>query len=192
MNSKKVCNYIFELATLKKFAHSGVKLAGVMNPDTIAEHVYRTAVIGYLLAKMEKADVSKVAMICLFHDNAETRITDLHKVTRRYIDSKKGEMAAYKEQVDGLPADLAKELTGFFMEFEEPKTKEGIICRDADMLEMAFQAKEYLELGHKACQDWLNNVEKSIKTKSAKTLFREMKKTGFTEWWRGIKNVTPY
>jgi len=201
MNPKKICNYIFELGTLKKFAHSGIKLAGVKHPDTIAEHVYRTAIIGYMLAKMEnstvkadaaKVDAAKIALICLFHDNAECRITDLHKVARRYIDSKKGEMKAYKEQVAGLHEDIARELTGFFTEFENAKSKEGIIARDADMLETAFQAKEYLELGYKACQDWLNNVEKSIKTKSAKSLFSELKKTGFTDWWTELKSIVSY
>ncbi len=192
VNPKKICNYIFELGSLKKFEHSGTKLAGIKHPDTIAEHVYRTAIIGYVLAKMEKADSSKVAMICLFHDNAECRITDLHRVARRYIDPQKGEMRAFKEQVAGFPPAVAKELTGFFMEFEDAKTKEGIISRDADMLETAFQAKEYLETGHKACQDWIDNVGKNLKTKSAKIIFKTLKKTGFTEWWTGLKNIIPY
>jgi putative hydrolases of HD superfamily len=192
VNPKKICNYIFELGTLKKFAHSGVKLAGVKDPDTIAEHVYRSAIIGYVLAKMEKADASKVAMICLFHDNAECRVTDLHKVARRYIDPDEGEIKAYKEQVSGFPPETAKELTNLFTEFEEAKTKEGILARDADMLEMAFQAKEYMETGYKACQDWIDNVENNIKSKSAKTLLKTMKKTGFTEWWIGLKKIVAY
>lgn len=192
MNPKKICNYIFELGTLKKFQHSGVKLAGVKDSDTIAEHVYRTSIIGYVLAKMEKADASKTALICLFHDNAECRITDLHRVARRYINTKEGETKAYKEQVSGFPPETAKELTSLFMEFENAKTREGILARDADMLETAFQAKEYLELGYKACQDWLDNTEKVIKSKSAKSLFKTMKKTGFAEWWTGLKNIVPY
>lgn len=187
--SKDLCNYIFELGALKKFRHSGTLLAGVAQPDSIAEHAYRTAIIGLILAEMEKADSGKVALICLFHDNAEARISDLHKVARRYIDTEKPEMKAYEEQVMRLPKPLQKRVLSWFQEFEEKKTKEAIIARDADMLETAFQAKEYLDTGHTACKDWITNVEKCLKTKSAKSLMKEMKKTSFTDWWQGLKKI---
>jgi putative hydrolase of HD superfamily len=193
MNFEKICDYIFELNALKKFDHSGTKLAGVPNPDTIAEHAYRAAVIGYILAKAEKANPEKTALICLMHDNAEARITDLHKVARRYIDTKKPEKTAYKEQLENLPDDFAKELLANFLEFENRTTAEGIIAKDADMLETAFQAKEYLDTGHKACQDWIDNVEKCVRTKTAKKIIQSMKKKQFTDWFRGKKRLDiPY
>ncbi len=189
MNFEKICDYIFELNTLKKFHHSGTKLAGVRVPDTIAEHAYRAAIIGYILAKAEKANPDKVALICLMHDNAETRITDLHKVARRYIDASKPEKNAYKDQLKNLPKELADLFYKNFLEYEDRTSKEGIIARDADMMETAFQAKEYLDLGYKACHDWISNVEKCIKTKSAKQMLRAMKKKPFTDWWRGLKKI---
>jgi putative hydrolase of HD superfamily len=189
MNITKICNYIFELGVLKKFQHSGTKMAGVKDPDTIAEHAYRTAIIGYILATMEKANPEKTALMCLLHDNAEARITDLHKVARRYIDSKDAEMQAYTDQTENLPYEIGKTFLDLFQEYEHPKNKEAVIARDADMLETAFQAKEYLDMGYKACQDWISNVEKSVKTKSAKTLLKTMKKTDFTAWWRGLKKI---
>lgn len=189
MNFEKVCDYIFELNTLKKFRHSGTKLAGVNDPDTIAEHAYRTAVIGYILAKAEKANPEKVALICLMHDNAEARITDLHKVARHYIDSKKAEKNAYKDQLQNLPTEIADLFWKNFLEYEDQTSKEGIIARDADMLETAFQAKEYLDIGHKACQDWIKNVEQCIKTKTAKKMLKAMKKKQFTDWWQGLKKI---
>lgn len=184
MNFEKVCDYIFELNTLKKFPHSGTKLAGVRVPDTIAEHAYRTAVIGFIVAKAEKANAEKVALICLMHDNGETRITDLHKLAQRYINTKKAEKKAYKDQLERLPNDIADLFWKNFLEYEDQTSKEGIIARDADYLETAFQAKEYLDIGHKACQDWINNVEKSLKTKTAKKLLKSMKKKQFTDWWQ--------
>jgi len=189
MNFEKLCDYIFELNTLKKFPHSGTKLAGVREPDSIAEHAYRTAIIGYLVAKGEKVNPEKVAMICLMHDNGEARITDLHKVARRYIDSKKAEKQAYKEQLTNVPKELADLFWKNFIEYEDRTTKEGIVARDADMLETAFQAKEYLDIGYKACQDWIDNVEKCLKTKTAKKILRSMKKKKFTDWWRGLKKI---
>lgn len=190
MNFEKVCDYIFELNNLKKFRHCGTMFAGVKDPDSIAEHAYRTAVIGYILAKAEKANPEKVALICLLHDNAEARITDLHKVARRYIDPKKGEKAAYREQLQNLPGELSDLFMSNFLEYEDRTTKEGIVAKDADMLETAFQAKEHLDLGYKACQDWIDNVEKCIKTKTAKKILKAMKKKHFTDWWRGLKNIS--
>ena len=187
MNFQKLCNYFFELGALKKFRHSGTMLAGVKEPDTIAEHVYRTSLIGYVLAKMEKADTAKTALICLLHDNAETRITDLHRVARRYIDPRKAEKKAYEDQVFGLPEEIKKMFTRAFLDYENAKSKEAVIARDADMLETAFQAKEYLDCGYKACQDWIDNVEKCLKTKSAKKILEQMRKTAFTDWWRELK-----
>lgn len=192
MNFNAIANYIFELGTLKKFHHSGTKLAGVQVPDTIAEHSFRTAFIGYILATEEKANAEKVMLMCLLHDNGEARITDLHKVARRYIDSKKAEEHAFREQLQNLPPELAEKFLSYFFEYEHVTTKEGLIARDADMLETAFQAKEYLDLGYKTCQDWIDNVEKCVKTKSAKKLLKVIKKTAFTDWWRGLKKIEGY
>jgi len=192
MDPKKITNYIFELGALKKFHHSGTRLAGVNEPDTIAEHVYRSALIAFVLANMEKADPSKAAMICLLHDNAEARITDLHKVARRYIDSKEGEKKAFLEQTSNLPEDTAKIFNKYFQEFEDLSTKEGIIARDADWLETAFQAKEYVDLGYKVCQEWIDNVGRCLKTRSAKKIFNKMKKTNFADWWRHLTKLLEY
>lgn len=162
-------------------------LAGVREPDSVAEHVYRASIIAHVLAKMEKADAAKTVLMCLTHDNAEARVTDLHKVARRYIDSVKGEKKACDDQNALLPGEIGKEFAKIFNEFEKGSTREAIIARDADMLETAFQAKEYLDCGYKACQDWIENVEKCVRTASAKKIMKQLRKTNFTDWWRGLK-----
>jgi len=187
MNYRKLCDYFFELGALKKIRHSGTLLAGVKDPDSVAEHVFRASVIGHVLAKMEKADAAKTVLICLTHDNAEARITDLHKVARRYIDSRRGEKKACEGQSSCLPEEIGKDFLSCFLEFEKRSTKEAIIARDADMLETAFQAKEYLDCGYKACQDWIDNVGKCVKTASAKKILKQMRKIGFTDWFKQLK-----
>ncbi len=186
---KSLTNYIFELGTLKKFEHCGFKLAGIKHPDTIAEHAHRAAIIGYLLAKMEKANAEKVLLMTLIHDNAEARITDLHKVAQRYINSKKAESEAFQEQSRQLPSEIGNVFFQLFSEFEQKESKEAIIAKDADHLETAFQAKEYLEAGYTACLDWMDNVEKTLRTESAKKIFETMKDTPSTDWWKNLKNL---
>ena len=73
---------------------------------------------------------------------------------------------------------------------ENRNTKEGIVAKDADWLELAFQAKQYIDQGHLAAQNWIDNVEKALETDSAKELLKEMQKTNFTDWLIGLKKMT--
>ncbi len=190
MNIKKITNFIFELSQLKRQVHSGFQLTGVKYPDTLAEHALRAAQIGYLLAVMEgDASPEKVASILMIHDNAEARIGDQHKVAARYYSNKEAEEKAFAEQLSGLGKMIEQTWHEYFYEFENRNTKEGIIARDADWLETAFQAKEYNDLGYNVI-NWIKNVEKAIETKSAKMIIKEMKKTNFAEWWYGLKKMT--
>lgn len=191
MNTKKIVNFIFELSQLKKQKHTGWWFAGVKDPATVAEHQFRAAQIGYILAVMEGADAEKVACMLIIHDNVETRVGDQNKVMARYINGKKeAEKWAFDEQIEGLGEQIEEKWKKYFDEFEERNTKEGIIAKDADWLEVAFQGKEYLDLGHKSAQDWIDNVEKAVETESAKKIIKEMKETEFSDWWQGLKKMT--
>ena len=165
MEIKKIVNFIFELNQLTRQRNSGWTLAGVASPNSIAEHQLRTAQIGYLLATMENYEnPEKVAAMLLIHDNGETRIGDQNKVSARYIDKKKPEADAFNEQLAGLGEIVEKRWTQYFQEFENRSTPAGVIAKDADWLETAFQAKEYLDLGHASAQNWIDNVEKALET----------------------------
>jgi len=188
---KKTVDFIFELNHLKRQKHSGWRLAGVNDPFSIAGHVMRTAQIGYILAIMEgDANPEKVASILIVHENGEARIGDQNKVSARYFDKKEPEHNAFHDQIADLDEKLREKWIGYFDEFEERTSKEGIIAKDADWLETAFQAKEYVDQGYESAQDWIDNVEKALETESAKKLLQEMKQTKFTDWWKGLKKMT--
>ncbi len=191
MNTKKIVNFIFELSQLKRQRHTGFILAGVKNPDTVAEHSLRAAQIGYILAVMEgDANPEKGASMMIIHDNGEARVGDQHKVSARYFSQKEGEKTAFSEQIQGLGEEIEKKWTEYFLEYENRNTKEGVVAKDADWLEVAFQAKEYLDMGYKSSQDWINNVEKALETESAKKIIKIMKDTEFTDWWKDLKKMT--
>lgn len=190
MNIKKVVNFIFEINQLKRQRHSGWFLAGVTQPPSVAEHQLRAAQIGYILAALEGADPEKVACMLLIHDNAEARTGDQNKVSARYFSKKEGEVKAFKDQLEGLGEKIEKKWLEYFEEFEERTTKEGVVAKDADWLETAFQAKEYSDTGYVSAVDWIKNVERAVETKSAKLLLKQMKKTNFHDWWSGLKRMT--
>lgn len=191
MNLKNIVNFIFELGQLKLIKHVGFNLLGVKDPDSVAEHVMRAAQLGYILAVMEgDANPEKVASIILIHDNGEARIGDQHKVAARYFNNAEAEEKAFTEQLESLGEMIKNKWADYFYQFENRNTKEGIIAKDADWLEAAFQAKQYLDLGHKSIGNWIDHVEKALETDSAKRLLEEMKTSEFTDWWQGLKKMT--
>ncbi len=183
---KDIARFLLEIGVLKNVARSGWWMAGIKNPESVAEHSFRAAAIGYILAKLERADVDKVVKMCLFHELAETRINDTHKVGRKYI-RPEIEVDIVKEQAKSLPSYIGKELADMFVEAEERKTKEAIITKDADWLENAIQAKEYLDSGHKHAAEWIDNVRSLLKTNSAKKILAAIEKS--EPWWKGLKRL---
>lgn len=185
---KELVNFFFETSMLKHAKRSGWWLINVKDPENIAEHSFRTAVIGYFLAHLEKVNPEKVALMCLFHDLHESRINDLHKVGQRYIDFGKAENKVGQEQMENL-GKAGKDILNFTQRFNNQETKESIVAKDADYVEVAVQAREYLEIGHQDAQNWIDNCKKCIKTKSAKELLNLVEKTSSNDWWRELKKI---
>lgn len=190
-NITKIVNFIFELSQLKRQVHAGWWKIGIKQPATVAEHVFRAAQIGYILAIMEgDADPEKVVAMLVIHDNAEARIGDQDKVAARYYSNGDAELKAFTEQTELLSETIQKKWQAYFDEYENRTTKEGIIAKDADWLEQAFQAKEYVDSGYKAAQNWIDNVAEAVETESAKKIISEMKNVEFTDWYKGLKRMT--
>ncbi len=186
---EEAVNYIFEAGMLKKVARSGWWTEGIKNPETVAEHSYRAAIVGFIIAKMEKLSDEEASRICsalVFHDVHETRLLDLNKLTERYIENKKDlEKQIEKDQIGKLPKELKSSISLLFTLSE----KEKQILYDADILECAFQAKEYSETGYPNTGKWLDNQIKRIKTESAKKLLEQVKKQSFRQWMNGLKKL---
>lgn len=185
---ENIADFFYELGQLKRVKRSGWWMVGINDPESVAEHSFRAAAIGYILAKMENADSGKVVKMCLFNDLHESRLNDLHKVGHRYIDFREAETKAQKEQTEGL-GEIGKDIFALHEEFQAQATKEAIVARDADLLENAVQAREYIKLGHKDAEDWIKNIWKIIKTDSAKKLLKQVEKTDPNSWWKGLKKI---
>jgi 5'-deoxynucleotidase YfbR-like HD superfamily hydrolase len=195
MDKKDIVNYIFETGILSKELHNGMKLIGASNIQSVGEHALRASQIGYVLTVLENKrhnidlNPERVASMLIFHDNGETRIGDFHKIASKYIDSRKAEKMAFTDQAQLLPQEARDKIIKYFEEVEERTTKEGIVAKDADWLETAFQAKEQYDLGNTLAMEWIDNVGFALETDSAKELFQIMKETRFTDWWTGLKKV---
>ncbi|MEI6499311.1 MAG: HD domain-containing protein [bacterium] len=189
---ENITKFFSEMQMLKRLDHIGLRLAGVLNTDSIADHALISAQIAFVLADMEGADPFKTAAINIFHDNHETRIGDHNKVSSRYLDTKDAEIQAEIEQFKALDGDIGSKVVSMLDEKRYRNTKEGIIAQDADWLEQAIQAKIYLEQGFKGSQIWIDNVERALETEGAKKILAEIIKCeDFTNiWWQDLKKMT--
>ncbi len=190
MKKKKVVNslsaigdLICEIGLLKRTKRSGWSVLGIENCESVAEHSFRCAIIGFLLANTEGANSYKTLLMTLFNDMHESRITDLHKMAQRYIDYKKAEDKSFNEQVASLPKKVKNELLGMRREYNAQKTKESIIARDADILECLIQAKEYNDYGYREASKFMKKAPRHLKTKSAKKLWSWAKANDLNNWW---------
>ncbi|MFH1073327.1 MAG: HD domain-containing protein [Nanoarchaeota archaeon] len=183
---RHITNFIFELGQLKRIKHEGWRLVGVQHPESVAEHSLRASQIAYILAQLEKYDHPEEACaIAVFHDIGECRIGDLHKVANRYVSA--DEERAVAEQLHNL-GSMKADILSLWKQAEEKNSTAGIIAKDADLLEIAFTAKEYMEQGHAAAEDWIKNVSARLETKSAQELLETMKTMTSTDWWKGLKS----
>ncbi|MDZ7798741.1 MAG: HD domain-containing protein [Patescibacteria group bacterium] len=189
--SKKITDFFFELGMLKRQKHCGFALAGVSNNlRSLADHTARAAVMAYILAELEGVNPEKTATICLIHDFPEMRIGDHHKIASRYLKTKPAEKQAFLEQTKDLPEKVKKTWRKYHQELEKRNTLEGVVAKDADWLEQAVSAREYIAEGHKAAQNWIDNVRKALETQSAKKLLKEIEKIDPSNWWQGLKKMT--
>ncbi|MEU8698705.1 HD family hydrolase [Streptomyces sp. NPDC091387] len=175
--------YLLEMGALKRGKRSGWWIAGVKDPETIAEHSWRTAVVGSVLAMMEGADPAKVALLCTFHDTQETRVGDIPWIGRRYIKVARNEDVTADQVSDAHPS-VASGIKAIVDEYENSDSLEVLVAHDADKLECMIQGLEYLQQGYPAAQEWVDSTRAKLKTPSALALADAAQKMSLAEWQR--------
>lgn len=176
---KRVVEFLFEVGMLKKTPRTGYQFLG-SGKESVADHSFRTAVIGYVLATQEpEADLNKVVLMCLFHDFPETRTGDQNYVNKRYV--KADEKRALRDQVDALP--FADDVIALTNEFNEDITLEAQLAKDADQLDLILELKEQLDFGNPNATDWLDFAVKRLFTEKARNMAGEILETDSTNWW---------
>jgi putative hydrolase of HD superfamily len=180
---KAVVPLCFELAQLKLTRRSGWNHIGA-DPESVAEHSHRAAALAYFLAVHENHPKPElVVTMVVFHDMHEARTGDDDRVQKRYIqvDGRR----AMEEQT--APLGLAgSAIAMMWEEVESRSTPAGKIAKDADILEMAFTARELVVGGNPAAQRWIDDVRPLLKTDSAKRLLDILDTADPSEWWRSI------
>lgn len=179
-----------EAGHLKRSRRTGWWVAGITDPESIAEHSWRTAVLAYFIALAEGADPERAVTIGVFHDLAETRTGDIEYVGRHYVTPVPAD-AITADQAAGLPAMMAAAILGIVREGEDRATLEAACARDADKLECLLQAREYQRQGHAEVQQWIDNMAAAVCTATGKALAESAVTADPGEWWRKVASLHP-
>lgn len=179
-------NFFAEAGLLKRVRRSGWWVAGIENPESVADHCFRCAVIGFYIAHEEKVDPYRVLAMTLFNDIHEARINDLHKMGHYYIDFKSAEKKVFKDQVSALSASLRLELENLRADYDTQLSAEALVARDADILECLVQAREYEDNGSPVARKFLKRAPGFLRTKTAKKLWKALQGWDSTVWWENV------
>ncbi|MCK4691145.1 MAG: HD domain-containing protein [Desulfuromonadales bacterium] len=176
---KNIANFLLEVGMLKRTPRTGFQFLG-SGAESVAEHSFRTAMIGYTLAQLDgRADVGRVLQLCLFHDIPEARIGDLNYVNKKYV--KPDEEKAVEDLARQLP--FGDDYRSTLLEFMAKETHEAKLAHDADQLEMVLSLKEYKDLGNRYADEWYPFSLQRLQTEVAKQLAETIWETDSSKWW---------
>lgn len=188
-----ILNFLFEVGHLKQLPRSGWFKIGVDSPESIGEHSFRTAIIGYVIASREGVDITKATFCCLFHDLAEARTSDLDWLAQRYVEKNDYlNEKVLKDQISNLPEEAESKLAGLLCLDEENEEIRKVV-RDADLLEAALQGVKYILSGHPGAKEWIRSSTERLQTETGKRLGEELIEhlekddlAPLAKWWSGL------
>jgi putative hydrolase of HD superfamily len=179
LNYRRIINFFFELGMLKKTPRSGFQFLG-SGSESVAEHSFRTAMIGFALARMDPGvDPFRVICMCLVHDLPEARTGDRNYVNKRYV--KVDETGAIADLADSLP--FGDELKDLLKEYRDLETAEAKLVHDADQLDLIVELKEQNDLGNLYAAKWIHFARQRLNTPIAKQIAEQILTTDSTDWW---------
>ncbi len=141
-------DFFYLVSELKKVPRKGWKTkVGIERPESVADHLYCTAVMAMVLSDSKGLNTEKVIKMALLHDLAESVTGDFTPDEISKNDKATIENETMREILSKLPDDLAKKYNTIWKEYSEGITKESVLLHDVDKLEMAIQAAKYSSEG---------------------------------------------
>jgi len=167
---------------LKKVKRKGwTTWVGIENPESVAEHSFRCAVLAMCIGDLKKLNTEKLIKITLLHDIHEALTGDYDYFDKQRMgkgEVHKREAEAVKKLSNRLPKKIRDEYLSLWNEFESQETEEAKLAREIDKLEMVMQALEYEKAGYdpKKLQAFWENASTELKDPTLKALFELLMK----------------
>lgn len=179
-SSLAIADLLFEAGLLKTVGRTGWDTVRAPR-ESVAEHSFRTALVGYVLARMSGLSPSDEALVvkaCLLHDLHEARLGDLHRMAKLY--GRLDERRCERDQRLGLPAGMAEDMAGALEGL--PERLRGVV-KEADKIECAITAKEYLDAGYRT-EKWIEHTQKeAVQSAEGKALLKAVLSRDSSAWF---------
>ena len=147
-SSKGPAELLRAAGVLKTIRRKGWLKVGIGNPESVADHSFRMALIGAYLSQEMKLDAGKIIRMCLIHDLAESEIGDLTPEEKISEEAhRKDEDRILREIFATLPEKERKVFDQDWTELYEMRTNEAKLVWQIDKLEMGLTMKDYLREG---------------------------------------------
>lgn len=131
---------------LKSIAREGWVRVGVKDPESVADHSYRLAVMAMILGRKFGLNAEKLVKMALVHDLGETGAGDITP----YDGTSKGEKRERERKAARdlflLLGDSGSEFYALWEEYESAISEEAWFLKQLDKLEMALQALDYEDI----------------------------------------------
>ncbi len=179
---KRNLELLYEIGCLRFIPRSWQRF---FNPNfqNLAEHHLRVIWIALLIAKMEKVkDTDKIMKMALIHDIAESRAGDVDYLSRQYV--QRAEDLGIKDML--FETLFEQEFLTLWKEYEERKSMESKIVKDADGLDVDLELKEQESMGVPLRKKWRGSRRYAVRdrlfTKSAKKLWDQIQTSDPHDW----------
>ena len=174
----RLADFLFEAGMLRKTPRTGYQFLG-SGAENVAEHSFRAAVIGFVLASRAGADPQKTMAMCLFHDLHEARTGDFNYVNKLY-----NACDARRALADALAGTgLSGAVLPLFDELEAAATPEALLAQDADQIDLIANLKEELDRGNRYAAAWIEAAMARLRTETGRKLAAAVATTDHAEWW---------
>lgn len=181
----QIADFVYETGIHSKTPRSGFWFLG-SGEQSVAEHLFHTAMITYALANLEpKVDRHKAVLMALFHDIGEGRTSDHNYIHQRY--GRLAEANAVEDISKSVP--FGGEIFQLFNEEQARETLEARVVKDADQLEWITTLRGEEAKGNEKAKEWIAIAVKRLRTDSGKKLAKYLLKTHPDRWWFDKKDA---
>ena len=144
----------------------------INNPESVADHVYSTAIMSMILSDLEGLNTEKIIRMALLHDLSESITGDIIPDDMTKDEKVNKENHAMKQILQNLPGKISKSYFEIWNEYQKKSTQESLLLHDIDKLEMALQAKFYQNKGisNEKLQVFFNSALENIKNKNLRNI----------------------
>lgn len=132
--------FLLYIGQAKRTFRTGWVVRGVEKVESVADHMYRMAVMSLLLPTISEEAKVRCMKLALVHDLAESVVGDLTEFDGvPKSEKRRRETEAMLYLTSLLPADVGREIFSLFNEYADQKTSEAKLVKDLDIFDMLLQ-----------------------------------------------------